>query len=400
MEKYKNYMIIAIIVMIIPFIYKMTIKHHEVKYKIGKYQINELFQITNKKHSYQFIITKGKDKYSYSINNNAHKRKKIIKEIKEYKEENIKCIIPIYKNNEELEIYCLKDNIQTSNYYLQEDENYQKILKQGKKYYNKKITTYNTKKEYKKISYYPKNIPKEYTILIWDYKGMIGINSKETFYKKFLDYDLYDNIMATTTSRYFVLFENTSVNGIEKIHYYDLIKKKYKVMTLKNKISKDSYINGVINDLIYVTDKKQKKQYTINIKKEKIEEVGNEENQFIKYENGKDQFMNISDFFEKNQYFNNERITNEKITKSTDLVQEGIFYYYREDDSFYRKMNNNNKILLFVEPNIESWSVQKEDMILQREDTLYLYNNQIGLQKLLEYNEIKYNSNTIYYVWK
>ena len=386
--------------MIIPFIYQMTVTHHEVEYKVGKYQVKELFKKNKKEHTYQFVITKGKEKYSYLIHNNANKRKKIIKEIKVYKEGNLQCIIPIYKKTMDQDIYCLKDHVQTSNYILQEDENYQTILKQAKKYKIKKIKTQDTKKEYKNISYYPKNIPEGYVVIIWNYKGIIGISRDNTFYQKFLEKDLYDNIMATTTSRYFVLFENTSVNGISKIHYYDLNNNKYKVMTLKNIISKDSYINGVVNDLIYVTDKKQKKQYTINIKKEKIEEVGNEENQFIKYENGQDRYMTLRDFFEQNQYFDNEKITNEKVTSSKDLTQEGVYYYYLEEDGFYRKMNHGNKELLFVEPEIAAWKVQKEDIILHKEDMLFLYNDQVGLQKLLEYNEIKYNNNAIYYVWK
>ena len=43
-------------------------------------------------------------------------------------------------------------------------------------------------------------------------------------YQKILNEDLYDNIMSTIVDKYYVLFENTSVNGIEKVYYYDLEK--------------------------------------------------------------------------------------------------------------------------------------------------------------------------------
>ncbi len=400
MEKYKNYIIIAIIAMIIPIIYKMMVTHHEITYRVGKYQIKETFHIKEKEHIYQYQLKNKKEKYTFTIVNNAHKRKKVIKEIKEYKEKDVKCIVPIYKNKQQTEIYCRKNNLQVSKYSLKDDEDYKKIFEKVKKYKIKEYTTSNTTREYKKIKIYQKNIPLEDTVIIWNYKGIIGIQQEEQFDQQMIKYDLYDNIMATCTSRYFVLFENTSVNGIEKIHYYDLKKHKYKVMTLKEKISKNSYINGVENDLIYITDRKAKKQYTINIKKETCKEVGNELNQFIKYENGKGRYMELKDFFEKDQFFHNEKISDQKITESNDMILENDYYYFKEENNFYRKLKEGNKEFLFTEPDIETWWIYQNDLVLKREDCLYLYNDQIGLQKIIEYNELKYNDNAIYYLWK
>lgn len=400
MEKYKYYIMFAVVAMIVPIFYKMTITHHKTNYTIGNYQVQETFQIKNKEHYYQFQLKNKKEEYSYHIVNNAHKRKKIIKTIKEYKEGDLKCIVPIYKNTKEVDIYCRKNNIQTSNYSLKEDEDYLKILTKVKKYKIKNIETSNVEKKYKNIIAFSKNIPSDKTILIWDYKGVIGIQKDSFYNQKMIDYDLYDNIMATTTYRYFVLFENTSVNGIEKIYRYDLLKNKLKTVVLKEKISKDSYINGVENDLIYVTDKRKKKQYAINIKKETCKEVGNEEEGFIKYQNGKNQLMKISDFFSKNQYFHNERIVNKKITTSNDLIIEDDCYYFREEDNFYKQMKNGNRVFLFQAAGIEEWNVYQEDILLKKEDMLYLYNDQVGFQCLLEYNELKYNSSGIYYLWK
>ena len=33
-------------------------------------------------------------------------------------------------------------------------------------------------------------------------------------------------------------------------------------------------------------------------------------------------------------------------------------------------------------------------------DSIYVYNDETGLQKVIEYNELKYNDNAIYYLWK
>ena len=169
---------------------------------------------------------------------------------------------------------------------------------------------------------------------------------------------------------------------------------------LEDKISKDSYINGVENDLIYVTDRKNKKQYAINIKKKTCKEVGNEENDFILYKNHQGKYIPLKDFFQQDHYFQNERIINSKITDSPDLIMEGDYYYFKEEDNFYQQMKDGNKVFLFNEPNIKEWMVQEEELILKREDSIYLYKDQSGLQKVIEYNELKYNDNAIYYLWK
>lgn len=206
--------------------------------------------------------------------------------------------------------------------------------------------------------------------------------------------------MSTTTSKYFVLFENSDVMGIENIHYYDIKKDKYKVYKLKEKISKDSYINGVYDDLIYVTDKEKKIQYAVNLKKEEIDVVGKEELGYIKYVYNEKEILNKSDFFMKEQYFTNERIKDSNITKSTDLIKDKQIYYYLEDNKFYKNINGYNSIYLFNKNNIKDWNVWYDSIIINIDDAIYQYNDKKGLRKIVEYNELNYNYKNIVKYWK
>ena len=391
MKKYKQFLIILIIIMIIPFIIKTFEKKHKVKYKINNYNIEESFYINKKDHIYDFYISNKKEKYSYTLIENINKRKKVIKEIKLYKSNNITCIMPIYKKDISKNIYCRENNKQVSNYYLKNNKDFNKILNKVKKYNIKKPTSSNDKIEYKKLKVFQKNIMNNYSYIIWNYKGIYILRNDELKYQKLIDYDLYDNIMSTITSRYYVLFENSNVMGIENIHYYDLKKDKYNIFKLKKKISKNSYINGVIDDLIYVTDNDKKIEYTINIKKKKIEVVGKDE-EYIKYSNGKKEILNKSDFFMNNQLFNNE-IINEEII-------EGNNKYKKQDNKIYKTINKKNIILLFELDNIKSWYVYNRDIILIKDDELYTYNDETGLRKIVEYNELKYNDDKLTELWK
>lgn len=387
MKKIKKLLVLIVLFLLIIFIYKLTIKKFNVSYKIKKHNIEEYFYIKNKKHIYNIKID---NKYTYTIIKNFNKRKKIINNIKEYKKNNISCIVPIYNKENSNDIYCLKNKTQVSNYYLLNENNtdYLEIISKAKikKREKKEIET-----NYKNITIY-NNIDNNMKFIIWNYKGIYLIGKNENKYIKILDYDIYDNIMSIVNSKYFVLFENTKVTGIENIYYYDIKKDKLKLFKLKKVLDKDSYINGINNDLIYVTDNKNKKQYTINISKEEIKEVGNEENNYIVYTNNKEKLLNISDFFSEKQIFNNKLVDNK--------IKEYDYTYYHINNEFYKKLKDGNKELLFEIDNINDWKVYDRDIILIKDGIVYLYNDQTGLVKILSSNELKYNYKDIVKIWK
>ena len=214
-NKLKLILLIIIIIILAFYIYKLTIKNHNVTYKVDNYTIEESFYI-NKDHYYDFIIKNNKKIYTYTKQENFNKQEKVITKIKTYKSNNLSCIIPIYKKETNNDIYCNLDGVQTSNYYLLENKDFNKILKQAKKYKVNIPQIENTKTHYKNINVYQKNISQNHKYMIWNYKGLYIMDSEDIKYQKFLDYDLYDNIMATVVDKYYVLFENPSVKGIEK----------------------------------------------------------------------------------------------------------------------------------------------------------------------------------------
>ena len=167
--------------MIIPILIKTFQKKHNVEYKIGKYNINEKFYIENKNHNYEFKITNKKETYSFILNNNVNKRKKIIKDIKIYKKNNIKCIIPIYVKDISKNIYCLENNNQVSNYYLKDNDNFKSIIEDTKKYKVNLPSDSEKYKEFKKIKVYQNNINDNTAYIIWNYKGIYILKNNEFF---------------------------------------------------------------------------------------------------------------------------------------------------------------------------------------------------------------------------
>lgn len=402
MNRMKKALLVIFLLILVYCGYRILIKEHNVSYTINKYKINEHFYI-NKNHYYDLTIIKDKENYTYTLDKNLSKEKRILKSIKTLKSNNLICIVPIYKKNIEKNVYCNLDNEETSIDYLLKtyNEDFKIIQKKLKKYNINYPTTSTVYKKYKKNTVFQENILDNYNYYIWNYKGVLVLNNKELKYQKILDYDLYDNIMATTVDKYYVLFENTDVNGIKNIYYYDSKKNKLNTFKLKEKIDKDSYINGVINSIIYVTDRKNKKEYEIDIRKETIERVDNDVNYIIYKDNDK-KILSKSDFFMDDQYFNNTFIKDKKVTDSLELVKEGNYYYYYKNGKIYKALETNkeNSKLLLELDDIKEWYVFDDAIIIMAKDTIYTYTDKEGLRRIAKSNELKYNYKNIYKIGK
>ena len=403
MKNIKKIILIIIIIFITFCIFKVIKKEHTVKYKIDKYSIKEHFYISND-HYYDLIIKDKKNTYTNTLNIDLNKNKKIIKNIEEFKSNELTCIVSTYKKSDEKGIYCNLNKQQVSIDYLLNTNNsdFKKINKKLKKYNLKFPKENNTKKYYKNLIIYQKNIPNDNLYFIWNYKGVYVIGNNKVSYKKFLDYDLYDNVMDCVVSDYYVLFDNSSVNGIENVYYYDINKDKVTSFKLKQKLTKDSYINGVVEDLIYVTDRKQKKEYTINIKDKTIEEIDNDQTKYLVYDNYKKKELSKSDYFMNDVFFDNNLIVDKKVTNSKELKKEYNYYYFIEENKLYKALDTvkSEKILLAELDNIKDWLVKDREVILLVDDTIYSYTEQYGLRKILITNELNYNYENIYEMWK
>ena len=387
MSRIKKIFLVVFLLVLVYGGYRILYKEHEVFYKINKYNIKEHFYI-NKNHYYDLIINKDKENYTYTLNNNLSKEKRIIKSIKTFKSDNLVCIVPIYKKKIEKNVYCDLDNKEVSiDYLIKTDNNdFKTIKKKIKKYKINYPSTSTVYKKYKKNTVYQENIVDDYNYYIWNYRGILVLNNKELKYQKVLDYDLYDNIMATTIDRYYILFENTDVNGIENIYYYDSRKNKLNTFKLKEKLDKDSYINGVVDNIVYVTDRKNKKEYKINILKQSIERIDDEVN-YIVYENNNRKTLSKSDFFMNDQYFN---------------IKENNYYYNYDNNKIYKTLENNKKYskLLLELNDIKEWKVYNDRIVVIAKDTIYEYTEKDGLRKIVKSNELKYNYKNIYKIGK
>ena len=383
----KKYIILLLILIVLQILHLILKNSHEITYKINnKYQIKE----TLKDNIYSYEIKINKDKIKFTEKNIFHKSKKTIKKIETFKKDNLLCIYPVYKNSN---IICKKDNTYYS-YYLVKDE-----IKDFVKFLEKKGYKNNTWKEPSnkekrlgQTTIY--NIKKDTYIYLFKYDGFYSINNKKLKQITTFKNDIYINKLGTLVDKYYIVPNYDEKYEYKQIYIYDITNNKQKTINLKKEISKDSYILGINNNILYIFDKENLIEYEINPKTKTIKEIGNKETGGIIYKNNKEEKINIYELKNNNITFTNTY----KLKEEYDLIDMYDNYYiYLKDNKLYKyNTTNNQKTLLYED--IDNFKLIKDDIYFIKNDTLYLLDN--NLYKVLNYSELKFNNENRIAIYK
>lgn len=385
------------------------ITEHKINYSLiandqKHYTISENYKKDGSRHHYSFLITTQNKKktYAVSIEEDFNKQERVITDVKHYKKNNLECIFPIYKRNRTYDVSCLLDGKQVSSAYLleQKNEDYsfiaRKFAEEGYEEIYYTTNTPATSEENLLVSY--DYIPENYTFAIWNYRGIYILSSEGIENKTFLNDDYYENTLSMGVGKYYVTV-NTD-NEKEKLNYYQLIV--YNLIdggktVVDVDISQDSYFNGVSDNMLYITDPKEEKQYVLDPSKKEFKELKRPR------EISNSKLKKAGNDFFSSPKVDSLRVSNKKIKKlydTEDIRKNGDDYYFKTDDGkIYRVIQEDYRhpIMICQFDNIKEWQVHDDGVSFIVGDTLYLYTDIYGLKPVLKNSEFQYNSKNIYY---
>ncbi|MEG2311704.1 MAG: hypothetical protein RSB72_03305 [Bacilli bacterium] len=204
--------------------------------------------------------------------------------------------------------------------------------------------------------------------------------------------------MGIYNDNYYLVADYNNQYEFNKFNVVNLQKLDTTTIISNNEISLDSYIQGVVDNKIYLFDKDKKKQYEINIKTSLVTEIGSDNN--LKYYDGSwnkmtlEQAMNELKFINvKKDYENNKYARIDKIGEQT-----GYYYLYEKVNDGYKvyKMNIQDKkdiTYLFTTKNIDNIYYIENYVYFISGDTIYVYNDTFGVKPLVQYKELEFNKN-------
>ena len=385
----KKKYIIGIVILIILIIFIRRTNNKVIKYKVKSN--NETFSITeknDKNYSYYEILW-NKKIYPISIFD-SDRKKKAINKVYSYSDEIYSCILPIFNDRVLTDIMCYKDNI-IYNYQLIKgaDEKLDKYIINIEEY-----KTFNQGEEkedrFNNIITFYNDINKN--ISISTYKGIIS-NNKEI---KIFDKDVYSNKISAYVNKYYVTADYNANYEFDKFYVVDLNSNDISTIKVKNPISFDTYIQGVVDNKLYLFDPENEVQYEIDPKNKKINITSNDS---IKYYSNKRWSKVGVKQAKKELLFDYSSL--DTIYNEYDKVYENSYYYYAiKDNELYRINKNNEKVVEYlIKLPVDDIMIQDNYIYYIYDDSLYYYSDITGLKLVLVDKELEFNKYIKCYIY-
>lgn len=366
---------------------------YSLKLENNKVYINEKYT----KDSKYIEINTGKNIYPIEYIYKTNRNKKLVNNIYYYKDNTIECILPIIDEKVITDVICTIDNVIYD--YTEISEMYSNVDK-----FVDSISLYkNRNKDYEKfdfkkistIKYNKDSIDKN--IAITTYKGLI-VNDKNI---ELFENDIYSNKISTFIDNIYITANYNDEYEFNTFYLVDL--NNYEISILKSKydISFDSYIQGIVNNKIYLYDRDNENQYEIDVKNKKIN-ISSSRNYVKYYINKKWEKLNKVKA-NKEVYFDYSSLDNK--FPMYDIIKENKYYYYllkKEGITYnlYRVDKNNIDIYKYImNIPVTDFIIKKDYIYYVYKDKLYYYSDIFGKKVILENSELEFNSSIKYFIY-
>lgn len=344
-------------------------KNYTIEYNLDGFDIKESYDV--ELGYYHFIVLKDNKKFESAIINKWIGKKNLIDAISLYEngEENEVCILlksrklkfyPVCSKDESLiDLGLLKSDVED---FFTRDE----IELEDRTYKNISIKTFNEKK-----------------FLVWAHKGYYGIssekfmksNSKDNVNIEFLKNESYYNKLAYHMNEFVITPNYDEEHSFKTFYIFNFLSGSLTKWDLDIEISYNSYYLGDYNNKIYMFDRKNGVEYSIDPKKKIVEKI-TEDGIGKAYLDGWKE-VSITKLSSNDYFFSKKQVFNYS------LDEKGLILKYA-----------NSKIPILV-------SMKKPDKIVSQKndeiyylvgDKLYMYSLKSGEILLLSFSEWEFNN--------
>lgn len=397
MNKKTRLSILILILIILILICKMILKIDRISYKV-KYNDKDFYvDETFKNNNYYIEIKHSNTVYPIRIYNN-NKKRKIIDKIYYYKDKTHECLLPIINGKISVDMMCYKDNILYDyNKVIGDNSKLDDYIKTIEEYdINKFKDNTSNEKTIGTVKLY-RNNDIDKSVVITTYKGLI-INGMEI---ELFKNDIYNNEISTFIDNYYLTADYDNTYDFDYFYLVNLTSSNIEKIKIKDSISLDSYIQGIVDNKVYLYDKDNENQYEIDVAKKEIKLIASGDK--VKYyKNNKWETINKLKA-KKELYFDFTTLNND-FTDYDQVIESKDYYYLLNKNNknydLYRVDKNNLEIYKFI-GTIPTNLIYTKDNYLYYEfnNKLYFYSDNLGVRTLLEDTEFSFNNTIKYYIY-
>lgn len=380
-------------------------KSHEVNYEYVADDIT--FDIKEKydkslNNQYYFEISSDKGTFTYTVPNLYQKKKKILREIKVAKNDQMLCIYPVFEKEDSMHnIECSMNGITYGYQAVKNDGFVQEFVETLKKESILVEAFHEEKKENVKqgqSTVYATNILEDDRVVFYNYRGVEVLSLKRNQQITLFPWDKYENQHGILVDKYYLVptYQSERVFDFITLRVFDIIDGDFYTIDFPDTVSMNTYINGVVDNKVYYFDKDHMVQYEVGINKRSVRIVGNESLGGQYYNGKKWETLNIRDFITTEKKFSKdysdiELLNQESIVEIFESASS--YYYYTNTGEFYRiyKAFPNSPTYLFKVNNPNNVHLYEDTLYYVVGDTLYYYQENTSERRILSNNELLYN---------
>ena len=398
----------SLLIVILWFGFQMLINYlkteHDVVYTLETfedvYDIKESYRKISGKDYYYFEVDFNNFSFPFMSANYFNKQKGVVKDIKTYSVDDVFCLALIFIGENRSSVpLCSKDGKLYSYQSLKNDYDFTKFLETLPEFSSNLLVPSDTVSNYVDLSIYTENLYDNETFLIYNYKNMIRVRNNSSDLFSFSTVDNYKNELGTLVGKYYMIPEISSNPEYLRYLAYDVSGQVIKKIELPKSLSKQMYVNGVYDNKLYIFDKSNLTQYSINPYDNRVEIVGTTDRKGFNYQNGEISDISVYDLNSNDVLFSSNSDSYQGI-EYDDIFVFHNYAIYVHDGNFYKVYENylDSPIFLFTSKDAKEIIVNDNKIYYIKDDCLYRFDD-YGNVILIRREEFKYNYENIYDVY-
>lgn len=382
---------------------KMTSGHH-ISYIVNtqneKFEIEETYQ-KNKNNQAGYLLTIRVNDAVFPIPIALEKKnKKLVDDVYYFENKEYVCIYPVGKN---LKLDVLCENKETIYPYhnirgvdLEIDqfvlslENYDSAVFMD----NRSIL-----KTDAGISIY-NHVISDHMIGMETYKGLYVLDASNLLRKKNLfTSDIYQKSVKIFDKQYYIVGDYNQNYEFHEFSVVNMQNMKVSKIISNKAISLDSYIQGVVDNSLYLLDRTNKRQYKIDLSSKTVKKIGDTDLGVQMYLDGKWSTMTMYEVLRGDTYFKNTILPEEIDPTLYEAYQQVGKYYYlyqKEENGYavYRIQEESPEIRYYITTLSDTYQVGYigDYFYWKEKDSIYYYHDSIGSRIVIKNPEMEFNS--------
>ena len=314
---------------------------------------------------YYFTFTYNDYTLDYLYESNYKQKRTLVDQIEVITDENNFCLIPV---GDDVEFIPLCQEKNEMIYYKKVSS---ELLNQIPDEFLKETKELND--TYESINIYNR----DYTYLLWNYKGFYYINAQTEKQIDLFTSEIYNTPLIGYTTDYLIIADYDQSYTFDKFYRLSFKDGSVKEYNLDYDIYFDSYFPGYEKNKLYIIDNNEELMYEFNAKNGDLEKTKAKMLINDEWEN-----VGIKSLINQNKQF----------------TYPSNYVYELSEETLYLAYANSD-IKMKIDEEVTSIIRIKDNLIFYlKTDTLYVYNLQKGSIRLLDYFEWNFNHENMIYV--